>query len=178
MKKINSESLNFVVNKDEYLYVFELKGKNIKLKKIHVGDKKDKIEIIKLSHEEVSFIRIVNGKINNIYSDIEKDNLTNDIIKNLNTNLVTEAIDLDYISNSIKKHYINNVIDNGIIALSLNNDKLNIVLLSTNSIIGEIVRDYDVKVKVDKNYLIDTLNLLSEYVLFNKTKVLKKELVN
>lgn len=177
MKKINSDKINFEVHKDSILYIFELKGKYINLKKIDNSVDDKKIEIINLSHDSILFKRMYRNKFYNLNSDIEKDKLVNEILENLSDSyILKETIDLNYLINSIKKHYINIIIDNGDIALSLNNDKLSIVLLSTNTIIGEIIIDYDVRVKVDKKYLNDSLNLLSQYVLLdnkNQKKLVK-----
>lgn len=178
MKKINSDKINFEVHKGSVLYIFELKGKYINLKKIDNSNDDKKVEIINLDHDNIMFKRISRNKFYNLnYSDIEKDNLVNDIIINLSDSyILKETIDLNYLINAIKKHYINIIVDNGNIALSLNNDRLSIVLLSNNTIIGEIIRDYDVRVKVDKKYLNDSLQLLSQYVLLyndNQKKLVK-----
>ena len=94
----------------------------------------------------------------------------------LNCNILLNCINFDKLSELIHNSYINIDYSSDILGLSvINNNLINIVLIETNSIIGYIKLDYDVKVNVEEKYLKDSLNLLSDYVNTKKNKRLVLE---
>ena len=172
MNNLNINNFKFIKNNDNYIYTFEIKNSKYILKRI---SNNNEIVSVKIFNNEVEFIYIKNQKKFNL-NTYEKDLITNDILNNLkSSNILINFIDFNELSNLIKQSYINIVYSNELLGLSFKNSNLiYVVLLETNSIIGTIKIDYDVRINVDEIYIKESLELLSEYTKSKKKKKLIK----
>jgi len=171
MNFLNINNFKFEKNKNNYLYILEVKNNVYYLKRICNNE----IIIIKIFDSQVEFNSIRN-KQKVILNDLEKHIINNDIINALDCDILEDFINFEKITKLIRDSYINIVSYNDLIGLSMINDNLfNIILLKTNSVIGNIRIDYDVKINVDKLYLKDSLDLLSNYLNSKKNKRLVLE---
>lgn len=168
MNALNISNFKFEKSNNDYLYIIEIKNNKYILKRILNNSE---IIIINIFKDYVEFNCVRNKvKINNL-DLFEKDKIINDIINTLNCKAIIDIINFDKLSKLIKDSYIKVIYSNELIGLSVNNDNLiNIVLLETNSIIGTIKIDYDVKINVVEVYRKESLELLKSYVKSNKNK--------
>jgi len=161
INNLNITNFKFEKRNKDFLYIIEIKNNVYYLKRI-LEDKE--VIIIKIFNNQVEFNTIRNNKSINLKTK-EKNIISNDIINTLNCNILLDFINFDKLLELIHNSYINIDYSNEILGLSvINNNLINIVLIETNSIIGYIKSDYDVKVNVEEKYLKDSLNLLSDYV--------------
>jgi len=161
INNLNITNFKFEKRNKDFLYIIEIKNNVYYLKRI-LEDKE--VIIIKIFNNQVEFNTIRNNKSINL-NNLEKNIISNDIINTLNCNILLDCINFDKLSELIHNSYINIDYSSDILGLSvINNNLINIVLIETNSIIGYIKLDYDVKVNVEEKYLKDSLNLLSDYV--------------
>lgn len=172
INNLNITNFKFEKRNKDFLYIIEIKNNVYYLKRI-LEDKE--VIIIKIFNNQVEFNTIRNNKSINLKTK-EKNIISNDIINTLNCNILLDCINFDKLSELIHNSYINIDYSSDILGLSvINNNLINIVLIETNSIIGYIKLDYDVKVNVEEKYLKDSLNLLSDYVNTKKNKRLVLE---
>ena len=168
MNALNINNFKFQKRNNDYLYIIERKKEKYILKRILNNNE---IIIITVFNNIVEFEYINNKeKINNI-DLLKKDIIVNDILDALKSKILMNFIDFDKISYKIKESYINIDYSNNNLGLSVvNNNLINIILLKTNSIIGTIKIDYDVKMNIDEIYLKESLELLNSYLKCNKNK--------
>ena len=168
INNLNINNFKFEKKNNNYLYIIEIKNNIYYLKRILNNNE---IIIIKILNNQVEFNSIRSKKNPNL-SNAEKYIIINDIISTLNCKTLVDFIDFEKMYELVKNSINNLVISNDLIGLAMiNNNLFNIILLKTNIVIGYIRIDYDVKINVEKLYLKDSLNLLSDYI--NSKKSLK-----
>lgn len=172
INNLNINNFKFEKKNNDFLYIIEIKNNIYYLKRI-LKDKE--VIIIKIFNNQVEFNTIRNNKLIKLNA-VEKNIISNDIINTLNCNILLDFINFEKLTKIINNSFINIDYSNDILGLSIvNNNLINVVLIETNSIIGYIKLDYDVKINVDEKYLKDSLNLLSNYVNSKKNKRLVLE---
>ena len=176
MINVFNGSFEYSINKNDNLYIVSKKDNNYVIKRINLNDNSD-----------IVIIKINNNKVNMYFSkelkNIEKDNNINSIFNVLNSNETVKCfLDLDSILYNIKNSYINNLISDNKILLSARGCKCNyidIVSLDNYSIVGNIIIGEDIIINVIEDLKVETLNLLSNYLLlFKQNNVYKKIKVN
>ena len=172
INNLNISNFKFEKINNDYIYNIEIKNNIYYLKRIL---KDEEVIIIKIFNEQVEFNTIRNNK-SIILKNKEKNIIANEIINTLNSNMLVDFINFNKLSELIHNSYIKIDYSNDLLGLSvINNNLINIILLKTNNVIGNIKIDYDVKINVDKLYLKDSLDLLSDYLNSKKNlKLVKK----
>ncbi len=158
MIKLNIPNINIKKIYEDYIYILNIKNNKVLIKEINLI--KNEIYFVKIYDNKIELIK--NKKEKNI-SYIEKSNLINRINKNFvkNNNILNDAIDIN----------LNNImINNGDLAIEyINDNKMNVILLNTNEIIGDIyIYENDINLNIERQYKKECLKLLKEFIYKSK----------